>query len=418
MKKGLLTLLAGVMAFGVAVQSMASARIDSMSSDPRLVEDYDLIWLYPNKVLQYKNTFDIRLNAGPFSGGGPSATTSNATNGDFGGGVNEWGGLLIEEESLGGVLGIYINRPARLYTSAHSAFSGPGMAARYYWYYPGANDFAPRKLVDVFYGVALEGADLGVHVNYGDNGVGPSQIERMVLGLALGLGFTDFGPFNEANLHASYDLFSATFEGFNGPGQNETDNGISTIKVGGLFSSDADDNTSIRLSGDVQLDNWNVEDSFGFSQSAFQVLLGLGCNHKVNGGKGMVNSGFLLNWMSGNFENTSVENASNAWALIWASSVETEVASWLTLRTGIQKAIVGRYYEENNGYYDTNGWPNSVFNVGFGINWQNFVLDSQVNVSSLESLIAGPNAGAGIFYPGNNAQGIVSVAQADLKYRF
>ena len=71
MKKSLLFLLMGLMAFGGVVKSMASTRLDGMSSDPRLVEDYDLIWLYPNKVLDYKGTADFRMNPGPSNSGFP-----------------------------------------------------------------------------------------------------------------------------------------------------------------------------------------------------------------------------------------------------------------------------------------------------------------------------------------------------------
>jgi len=414
MKKGLLLLMAGVMALGVAAQSLASVRIDSMASNPRLVEDFDSIFLYANKVLEYKNTVDLRMS------------TDIDIDSGFGGSDDAWGGLLIEEENLGGVLGIYVNRPNRKYTASHSLTDWVGDPANTYWYYPGgsANSFSgppggftegfvPSNILDIFYGVGLEGADLGFHLNYGDNGIGGT--ETTIAGLSVGLGFKDFGPFNEANITAGYSFYKWTQVG------GDTDNGISTINVGGLFSADAGNDTTLRLSADVNVHNADETDEDGEKQSEISALLGLGCNHKVNGGKGLVSSGLLMSWVGGTYDD-GVASSFNAWHIYWNASVEAAVTNWLTLRTGLQAGLLDRGYYENGGpsYFD-NVDDNVIFTTGFGITWQNFTIDGFIDIDALQDWLSGPNAGAGIFYPGSegdNAQGIVEVAALDLKYKF
>jgi hypothetical protein len=412
MKKGLLMLLAGVMAFGVSVQSLASARIDSMATDPRFVEDYDLIWMYPNKVVDYKGTVDFRLNAGPWSGTYPQ-------NGGFGGGFGEWGGLLIDEEILGGVLGVYANRPNRLYTSAHAIAGNSGDAYRYYWGYTGGHVLGPvnpRNIIDLFYAPNLEDVTLGFRVNYGDDGVG-GFTEKSVIGIAVGLGTKDFGPFNEANFHAGFELANVTYNS----GAGFTDNGIYTAQLGALFSADAGNDTAIRVSGDVKLDQYDETDWDGEKINDVNVTLGLACNHKVNGGKGLISSGLLLYWEGGTYDDGTAQGFNN-WAAIWNASLEASVNNWLTLRAGIQKPLVVRAYSEPSNYDEADfGEGTVIFTTGLGVTWQNFTLDGVINVATLESWLSGPNAGAGIFYPGTNGgdgQGIVALTEIDLKYKF
>ena len=108
MKKVLLAMMVGLTAFGISMKASASARLDSMTADSREVDDIDLIWLYPNKVLDYKNTVDFQL----------------APDGDFGEGTDEWGGVLTELSPDLGVLGVYVNRPLLEASSSLQAFSG------------------------------------------------------------------------------------------------------------------------------------------------------------------------------------------------------------------------------------------------------------------------------------------------------
>src|SRR5690349_19857828 len=99
MKKFCLFIFLGTLVLGTAMKALADSRLDGMSADARAVEDMDLIWLYPNKALQYKNTVDIRLTN---SDSGYYSTW----NGDY----NEWGGILKDAGDIG-VLGVYSGRP-------------------------------------------------------------------------------------------------------------------------------------------------------------------------------------------------------------------------------------------------------------------------------------------------------------------
>jgi hypothetical protein len=404
MKKGLLLLLAGVMAFSVAVQSMASARLDSMASNVWQVEDYDSIWLYPNKVLDYKNTVDFRLNNN-FGGLGNAA--------------DNWGGVIAEEnELLGGVIGAYINRPDRLYTAAQAA-GGSGFRSlfRYYWTPVGNRnhpDNNSTNILDLFWGSSMDNGALGIHLNYGNDGVGQGVNENENYGIGVGLGLNDLAGFTQANFH----LHLAHQSNFD-TGENLTFLGTYSIKLGTLLEAEVDKDNSLRIFGDI---TYNQSNADGNDYGDYGVLLGMACNHKVNGGKGLVSTGLIVDYLNvvttANYGANSVD--SHSWNLIWNASVEAEVSNWLALRTGIVSVLVSRNYTEAPSYTDNENAP--VWTAGFGIKWQNFVLDGNINVATLENLLAGPNAGAGIFYPGGNGgagnNGIVTVINADMKYKF
>jgi hypothetical protein len=403
MKKGLLLLLAGFMAFGVAAKSMASARIDSMGADVRQIEDIDLIWLYPNKVLDYKNTVDFRLiNSDPFIGG-------------QGNGTDEWGGVIAEESSLGGVIGAYVNRPNRKYSFAHSLISGLDDSRdplRYHWT-DVANDYehdGVNNIVDLFWAGDISGANLGVHVNYANNGiVSNGNWEEAQIALNLGLGFQSVGPFSQLNIHAGYGFMSTTEKGT--PTLNK-DNGTSSIKLGALAQAELSDTNSLRIFADASINQDNMTDLDNFNLSSFAVVAGVSCGHKVNGGKGLVSTGFIIDYIGSNLSGSYIENS---YAVLWNASMETEVANWLTLRAGLAKALMSRVYDSDNGFtWFDNSNDNAAFNVGFGINWQNFVLDGYVDASSLEDSINDPQPGRGLFFGGN----IVTVSGADLKFKF
>ena len=83
------------MTIAASVSAFADARLDSMAADARQVGGIDLIWLYPNMIVDYKNTVDFRLY--PY--------------GDQGDDTNEWGGAIIEVDPDFGVVGAYVNRP-------------------------------------------------------------------------------------------------------------------------------------------------------------------------------------------------------------------------------------------------------------------------------------------------------------------
>ena len=419
MKKSILMLMAGLLAFGTVVSAMASSRLDSMSSDPREIEDADLIWLYPNKVLEYKNTADFRL------------TSFDLIDGvNYGDGTNEWGGVIAEESSLGGVLGVYVNRPAVLLDSAANVVNDPSNflggvdPLRYYWSGVGGNLAGAlvglSNIVDLFWAQNLGGADLGVHFGYGNNGLqNPIDADQMSLG--LGLGFANVGPFSQLNLHADYQMVHATA---NAPTPIH-DNGIYTIKLGALGQADLSTDNFARVFADFSLNQDNISDitdPLDYNFNDFTGLVGLSCSHKVNGGKGLVSTGLVFDYVGSSMKLADpfpgVTN--DVWNLVWTGSLETQVFDWLTLRAGIQKAIVSRDYNSlpftPGPTYTDNSNDNVNFSTGFGINWQNWVLDANVDVTSLENSINGVTPGNGLLFTNGNP--IVQVATADLKYKF
>ena len=260
---------------------------------------------------------------------------------------------------------------------------------------------------------------MGIRFSYGSEFQDFEQVDN--LGLSVGLGLTNVGPFNQLNFHADYNVVDAT--------ESEVqNNGIFTIKEGALASSDLDQDDSLKLFLDLRQDQFRATDEAipaidDISQ--FASDLGLSMNHKIQGGKGLVSTGLIFDYVSmsskaGVFPFTPEPFNIDTWILVWNASLEYPVLDWLTLRTGLAKAVVARAYDsinlEGNGiYYDGTGSP-VAFNVGFGINWQNWILDANVDVSSLEDSINGVQPGNGIFF--TNGDPIAQVVSADLKYKF
>lgn len=391
MKKVLLMLLAGFMALGVSFKANASARIDSMSTDVREVEDIDLIWLYPNKALEYKNTVDFRLNA---------------AGGAFGNGTGEWGGVISDESSsLGGVLGVYVNRP--------NDFA----------YYNNSNDD-----VDIFFASGMGDGSFGLRLLYSDNGITQPDLQEALAGLELGVGFVNVGPFGQLNVHLGYAMQTVT-EVPPVPASSVTnkDNGIYMVTLGVLGQSDLSDTSFVRTFLDLAMSQYNMTDlSAGVTDwSDFNGQLGVALSHKVNSGKGLVNTGLILGFDNGSNKATNVTpsvtyNKDN-WNIKWNGSVESQVADWLTLRAGIQKVLVSRLYESfATPTYTNDALAGVSFKTGFGINWQNFTLNGLVTAESLENSINSVQPGNGLLFTNNPAPntGIVTVSEADLSYKF
>ncbi|HVZ79658.1 MAG TPA: hypothetical protein VHE12_02525 [bacterium] len=427
MKKGLLMLLAGFMALGVAVKASASARLDGMAADVRQVEDIDLIWLYPNKVIDYKNTVDFRL-ADDYNG--------------WGGGTNEWGGAIVDEKAAGlGVIGVYVNRPHRMYSAwanlANHPYGLQPLSGETWanvgndWFVYGLHN--NQRNLDLFWADSLGStADLGIHFTYGDGldnqGGFPSTYDSQDYSLAVGLGFTDVAPFNQLNVHAEYQMQNASFN--NG---SLKDNGISSILIGAMGSADLSSDNSIRPFIDTRIDSENLTDIAGdpFSWSGWGLMFGASCAHKVNGGKGTVSTGLTFDYYGAdqkdpNFDSFGSFTADQYYA-IWNAMVESQMNSWLTLRTGIAKLIFARDYVSNNTanatWYDPTNDP-VVFSMGFSVAVENFTLDASIDVNSLENSLANIQPGNGIFFGSdynennNNVGAMFQVATADLKYKF
>jgi hypothetical protein len=393
MKKSILFLLAALVSFGISAKLYADARVDSLGTDVREVDDIDLIWFYPNMALQYKNTADFRLNT---------------PNGAFGQGVNEWGGVITDESpSLGGVVGVYVNAPGELNTPASGLLDDTDLR----FYYVGSND------IDVFWASGMGDGSIGLHFSYGDNGV-PHGVQFETYGLGLGLGFTNVGPFGQFNIRAVYDKTNNTNTLLSA---NNTDNGDFYGKLGALGQSDLDNASSIRAFLDLTMGQMALMNIDDFDDDWVNVTLGAALTHKVNGGKGLVNTGLILNYEDSDF--TMVNKPTNdgiSWVLLWNGSVESQVADWLTLRAGIEKVLVAREYDSSPNpptaptYIDNATTQNVSFNTGFGVNWQNFTLNGAVSAGSLENSINNVQPGAGLFFAGT----IVTVTEADLRYKF
>ena len=254
--------------------------------------------------------------------------------------------------------------------------------------------------LDLFCAKPIGGADLGLHFNYGEV-FGTTQSENF--GLSVGLGFANVGIFSQGNIHADFlmsNITSGTIK----------DNGIYTIAVGTLWQAGLDADNDIRLFGDMNQDQTKISTT---DLAMTMIDLGTSINHKIAGGKGLVSMGLILDYEGGDEKNLS-ENA-NTWAAIWNASVEARVADWLTLRSGIEKAIVARIYDSiESPTYQDGGATGVGFSTGFGINWQNWTLDVATTAGSLENSIQNIQPGNGIFFAGDILQSL----EANLTYKF
>jgi hypothetical protein len=395
MKKGLLLLLAGLMAFfGVSAKVLADTRLDSLGASVQEVEDLDLIWLYPNKVLEYKDTADFRLNTAGLGSG-------------YGAGVGEWGGIIKDMNDQGlGILGVYVNRPLAMVDVASTGFTagvGPALLLGRYWSAvagPLASGATPGNNLDLLWGTDLSGASLGIHLGYGDS-YSLATSEILALHLGAGLGFANVGSFSQGNIYAQYDNLGGA------PGGSFSD-----IKAGTLWQNDINENSDMRYSLDLE------SDSAPGSASGLAAELGLSCNHKVNSGKGLLSSGLFLDYDSAsNFGGVKNDNYS-AWSWVWNGNVEAQALDWLTVRAGLTKTL---YNRTNHPFVANDALGGAAFTTGVGVNWQNWTLDGKVSATSLENSIANVAPGNGIFMTdatNPNAGNIITITEADLRYKF
>jgi hypothetical protein len=395
---------------------LASARLDGLSANVREVEDMDLIWLYPNKIIQYKNTVDFRLgdNFDPFSTPGR----------------NEWGGVITGEMGLG-VIGVYVNRPfvmpsawAPLATPAFTPFTFfPAMTFDYF--FVGGSvllTMSNNQHLDVLWADSLGGgADLGVHVSYLNNfGLYPYGVDSQTYALGVGLGLSDFGPFSQFNLHVDYG-FQNIAGSFGGPPSK--DNGIYTLKAGFLAQAELGKDLFLKPFVDFQLDKTDLGglSPSPFGSNGWALVLGTTCNHSILAGKGLVATGLSFGYNNNHFDDPGVFFVGSfdeiLYQLVWNAFMEAEVYDWLTLRGGVATNLMARGYNDGNPllpvWYDMST-SNVVYSVGFSLNWQNFTLDGGVQASSIEDSINNVQPGAGLFFPGS----ILTVTTADLKYKF
>jgi hypothetical protein len=508
MKKVLLMLLFGILVLG-AKFAMADAKLASEEGDARLIDDVDLLFLgYVNKVNDYKDMVDFRLNN---------------YNGDFGGGTSEWGGVIDGKHGDLGVIGVYVNRPfaPHIYNGEPATWTPTGGQANWSLNsvssnlggftnpvggfrggYTNANVPTPNNKVDIFWGKSSDSGNFGIGINYGDNtpttwpnysdaysDATPNTynltgtVDARTLGLSIGLGFKNVGSFDELDIHGGYSYGTFTdslVKSYTGAGtgnngaynENTKDNGIYTITLGALAQHNIDQDSNMRLFLDGVLNQFNATSSiqtntdnlgfndfatdanaydteYGIDTNSLNVALGLGCNHKVNDGAAVFSSGLVASYTSNQQKgNETTQNggpvqivdlSTDEWDgttldLLWNGSVDAKVASWLNIRAGLAEHIFDR---TSNKYinnittapvgtqtYQYNGDAfagATSFSLGFGIHWQNWMLDTNVTASSFENSVANVVPGNGLFFAnanGNASNAIVTVAEADLKYGF
>lgn len=509
MKKVLLMLLFGVMVLG-AKFAMADTKLASEQGDARLIDDVDLIFMgYANKVNDYKDMVDIRLNNG---------------DGDWGDGYTEWGGVIDGKHTDLGVIGVYVNRPfvEYSYNGAPTSWAPTGtgnlmgawsnMSPANFMGNPFAgvqtgggfaNAFVtPTNKVDLFWGKSSDSGNFGIGLNYGDNqstnwpnidtdlSVSTPHTysyignqDSRVLGINIGLGFKNVGAFDELDIHGGYsygtaqDQLARTSTPAGGPqvfDDNLRDNGIYTITLGALAQHNMDQDSNMRLFVDGTLNQFNAlgsylysDDNDGYNATQagnyddeltedFNSLLlsaGVGCNHKVNDGAAVVSSGLVVNFTSATEKASETEQFEEAtpeveildptqenysqFDVLWNGSVDAKVTSWLNIRAGLAEHIFDRTsYETITNITDPPAGDTGTrtqqfngdafagetqFSLGFGIHWQNWMLDTNVSAYSFEQAVGNVSPGNGILFsnPSAYAPGdIVIVSEADLKYGF
>jgi len=381
----LLSLALGLVTFqaqaGGAID-FENARMYGLGTSPQQVEDLDLIWLYPNKVLEYAGTADFRLENGN-------------------GGTNEWGGVIWKSILAdGAVQGIYVNRPFEGDLSSFNLANGP-FQSQYNWYPVGGN--YTNNIIDAFWAQPVGGADLGLHLNYGEDWTGNDQSEQWEL--CLGLGFADWAGFDQVNLHPDYGFVSEL-----NTATGVKDHGIWTAHLGVLGETHLDNLDALRLYGELRqdanhFDGWDFESTTAYTGAALV--------RKVLDGKGLVVTGLDFDYAIDNDQSFPTKYVN--WFLFWNGGVELQVADWLTLRAGLAANVVNRAYMSFlPAPYTTSIAQPVNTTAGFSIDWQNFTLNAAVDIPALESQIAGVQPGRGLFFAGNT----LTVDYADLKYKF
>jgi hypothetical protein len=413
--------LAGALSLGLATVAKADTRLDSLGADVRAVEDIDSIFLYANQVLQYKDTVDFRLNV-------------DGNNSGWGNGIKEWGGVIHNFSDDFGTVAIYVNRPNNTPTVAGSLFNAgtthllPGnqiFAASNSTVGGAGNVYAPKSdNADVFWGKSsfMGIGDVALHLTYGDdeNPVSADKYTSQVWGLSLGLGLGPWMGFSQTNVHVDY---AEDFVQDNNGKTPLGDNGIYTLKLGALAQTDLNANDALRLFIDGQYDNDSLPTGWFAAQQAandYELLLGASIKHAISS-KGFVSTGLELEYDN---VNPSTTNTDVVYSAIWNGCVESALTSWLTMRAGLDKAIINQTYVQgaavntmDNSLTQAVGLGNNnvAFNVGFGINVENWMLDTNVKVEDLENGIGSFMPGQGILFTGGN---VLTITEADLRYKF
>jgi hypothetical protein len=379
---------------GAALIAGNEVRLDSMSADGREVEDMGLIWIYPNKALEYRNTSEFDLG--------------NLT----GGGTQEWGGLLIDTEGAG-VWGFYVNRPdIGLRSNAFTLDNFYNPLVQSPWQPVGGDigEVGVANVFDLFWAQNTGLGDLGLHLSYGEVFLTTgTEVQAETWRFSAGLGTTNLGPFQEGNFHL--DLGKASGTQFNPSG---ADQGVYSLGLGTLMTASLADQEDMRVFADVELDQ-AIYPPTNLNNSDGEIDLGTSLNHKFKDGKGLVSTGLVLDYLSGKVNDSTA--TLDTWLVLWNCSLERQVADWLTLRAGLASPLLARAYDSANATTYTSSASGKIdFSTGFGIAWGNFILDGSLNVASLENSINNVAPGNGLLFTNGNP--MFQVAEADLKYKY
>ncbi len=399
MKKNAFAFLIAGMIWVAVNDAWSDTRIDSLSSDPRFTEDLDLIWMYPQKVIQYQDTADFRLNNPAVVSLGDQYGFGSLGAGASGSHQYEWGGVIDGKQKDVGVLGAYVNRPfVPLYYTVYGEYWRPvgGTTA---W----GSSALPANKLDLFWAQSFGTTDFGIRLNYGGMQNSGTDYSR-TLGVDTGIGFKGGGAFSEANFHAGY-----TFGTFQNGATGIRSNGIFSLSLGSLLQHDMGPDDNLRLFGDLGLDQY--QDTSGFDTTQTLATLGVAINHAVHSGRGLVSTGLVTSGGGGN-------NKTN-WSVGWNGSVEDSLIDWLVLRAGLFKSIFDQ--QSSGGVVSDLTVPNTVvFSVGAGLHLENWALDTRLLVNSLESNLITPAPGEGILFAQSNPSKtfIVTLIEADLRYSF
>jgi len=396
MKKVIFLIMACFMVLGATSMSYGqSSRLNSMNAAGWQVDDQSNIFAFPNTGTLYSNILGVNFD---------DLSSSN----------KKWGGLTKSSDI--GTLGVFVNRPGV------APFRG---TISQNWDQP----VICKDLVDVLWAKAMDAITFGLLVNYGERQryIANGSMDTRVLGAMAGLA-TELAPFNSANFRAYYS-FATKNNWSTDSDETIKDDGIFNVGFGTLLISNFDADNSMRLFGDldfdqcaattattVEEDDADVASTSKYNNSTTNATLGLAFNHKVNNGKGLVYSGFTLGWWgatnkdtstSGDDTTTTTANA-NMWDISWNAGVEGQMTSWLNWRAGLGKSIFHRYFQrdaENTAasYGDENSQP-FIFTCGFGVALENWVLDCDVNSSSLLTFAKSVKPGQGLFTDGEYFQ--------------
>jgi len=479
MKKAWMLLLSLLMVLGTGLTAKASSRTDAMSADLNVVEDYDLIFTYPNKVLEYKNTVDFRLE-------NLDGVTSTA---------DDWGGVLDGKHEKIGVVGVYLHRfdSAAFLGFTYNELGGFSLPLQSLYNSYGdtnhglgneiLNDIpSVNPLFDLFWGKEMGKLGVGVKVSYADSkqsmtmGEDYSAVHGTVASgkmvdrafqadVQVGLGMKDLGPFQEANFAVGYLMgkvemaqsrVTADHLADDAYGWWIRDNGIYSVNANVNLKHELGANDNMKVFGTYRLNSFGLKgvddydliygttatreaDRVATHLRGYHAELGLGCNHTVNEGDGLVSAGVKAQvWKHKNDASMFVNGVDyvsqdrttgagdivadlkiSTFALPVFVSVEAKVKSWLTLRAGASYFLFQNTNVQVDGTAQgmtfSGSMPSNItFNTGFGLNWKNWVLDGVLDTNDLENRIASVQPGRGLFFDGN----VVTVMKADLKYKF